>query len=159
NNAPFVVGDGTNAASLLLYPGGTNAFPKGLRVAPNATLNGSGIIPCAVTNSGVLDPGLDYFILPEPLEIRGGLVLSNNSELRFDINGDTNAPCDFLGTSGNVVLGGKLSLGFTTNNPAIESLSTALKSKPTRSSFSGPILSYEAAHFLSTVTNGAGFVL
>ena len=52
----------------------------------------------------------------ERLDINGGLVLSNSSDLRFEIGG-YNPDCefDFLRTTGGVVLGGKLSVSLINN--------------------------------------------
>jgi hypothetical protein len=56
NNAPFIVGDGTNSAVYELL-GGTNSFGNGLRIARNATLAGTGTLAGGVTNSGIIAPG------------------------------------------------------------------------------------------------------
>ncbi|HEX5218627.1 MAG TPA: hypothetical protein VFZ59_03595 [Verrucomicrobiae bacterium] len=151
NNAPFVVGDGTNAAEYMVYSEGTNIFPKGVRVAPHSSLTGEGIIPAMVTNSGVIDPGYDYGSLGT-LEIRGGLVLSNNAELHFEVSGDADEPCDFLASSGNVVLGGKLSVSFPADydGPALK----RARSNPAASSSFG-----QTAYYLSRLTNGASFTV
>lgn len=169
NNAPFIVGDGANSAVFMVYPSGTNIFPKGLRIAPNSTLGGCGLILGMVTNSGVIAPGFNrFFPVHDPLTINGGLVLSTNSDLRFEITGDTNAPCDVLATSGNVVLGGRLSLSFSYRYADEAVSTTPMNTTPERalpkanrgrsdsilSSLSGP-----PGINLSTLTNGAGFVL
>jgi hypothetical protein len=165
NNALFVVGDGTNAARFIVYPGGTNTFPKGLRIALNGSLGGSSLIEGMVTNLGVINPGFNFQYWSD-LEINGGLVLSNSSDLQFDITGDTNAPMDFISTSGNVILGGKLSLSFadletpvslrTSKAPSkfAATKSTSLMANPGAASFLSPV-----AYTMSTLTNGAGFVL
>lgn len=161
NNAQFVVGDGTNSAVFLVYPNGTNIFPKGLRITPNSTLGGNSYISGMVTNSGVLAPGFDdYPYYDTFLEINGGLVLSNNSDLRFDISGDTNLLCDFIGTSGNVVLGGKLSVSFIIYDEPIslKSLKTTQSNRGTSNSGASSLLGQTGLD-LSKLTNGASFVL
>jgi hypothetical protein len=110
-----------------------------------------------VTNSGVIDPGFG-FPFYTTIEINGGLVLSNNSDLHFDITGDTNAPCDFLATRGNVLLGGKLSLSFASYID-IEAKRPASESKRALSHPGAASLLSQPGYFLTTLTNGAGFVL
>jgi T5SS/PEP-CTERM-associated repeat protein len=53
NGAPFVLGDGTNAATLRLL-GGTNSFANGLIISPNATLTGCGTIMGSIINHGTI---------------------------------------------------------------------------------------------------------
>lgn len=166
NDAPFVVGDGTDTARYLVYRGGTNSFPEGLRIAPHSKLGGSGFLVGMVTNSGVINPGYSFRYWSD-LEINGGLVLSSNSDLQFDITADTNTPMDYIIASGNVILGGKLSLNFTdfkdtagvtlATQAAANFAATAPKGdlvNPAASSYSGSI-----ANTMSTLTNGGGFVL
>ena len=54
NNAlPFVVGDGTNAATFQLV-GGTHVFANGLTISSNATLSGCGTIVGTILNFGTI---------------------------------------------------------------------------------------------------------
>ena len=53
NGAPFVVGDGTNAATLRLL-GGMNSFANGLIISSNATLAGCGTIIGSIINHGTV---------------------------------------------------------------------------------------------------------
>lgn len=53
NGAPFVVGDGVNAATLQLE-GGTYAFADGLVISSNATVTGCGTILGSISNHGTL---------------------------------------------------------------------------------------------------------
>jgi hypothetical protein len=165
NNALVVIGDGTNAARFTPYPGGTNTFPKGLRIAPHSSLGGSSLIVGMVTNSGVIDPGFNFQYWSD-LEINGGLILSNSSDLHFDITGDTNAPMDFIRTSGNVVLGGKLSLSFAAFDPPVALRASQAPAKFSAIKSTGLMANLGAASFpspiaytMSPLTNGAGFVL
>lgn len=160
NNAPFVVGDSTNSAMFWVYPEGTNIFPKGLRIAPNSALGGLSYISGMVTNSGVLAPGFDDYPYENTiLEINGGLVLANNSDLRFDLTGDTNFASDFIGTSGNVVLGGKLSVSFIAYDEPVPLTALNASSKRVTSNSRASSLSGQTSLDLSRLTNGAGFVL
>jgi hypothetical protein len=111
NNAPFLVGDGANFAVYRLL-GGTNAFTKGLRVAGNAVLTGTGTIAGGVTNAGAIAPGVPL----GRLDINGPLTLSNSSELRIDLGGYTSgAQFDFIAVSGGTTLGGTLAVSLTNN--------------------------------------------
>jgi hypothetical protein len=111
NNQPFVVGNGSAAAVYQLL-GGTNALPKGLRIASNATLTGTGRIIGSVTNSGAIDPGASA----GRLDISGALVLSNSSVLRLELGGSTPATqFDFLSVTGSVTLGGSLAVSLINN--------------------------------------------
>ena len=53
NGLPFVVGDGTHAATLQLL-GGTYSFANGLVISSNATVKGCGTILGTISNSGTL---------------------------------------------------------------------------------------------------------
>ncbi|HTL59987.1 MAG TPA: hypothetical protein VL361_30225 [Candidatus Limnocylindrales bacterium] len=53
NGTPFVVGDGTNPATLQL-DGGTYSFADGLVIRSNATVTGCGVILGNIVNSGTL---------------------------------------------------------------------------------------------------------
>ncbi len=53
NGAPFVVGDGVNAAALQLR-GGTFSFANGLVISSNATVTGCGTIVGSISNFGTL---------------------------------------------------------------------------------------------------------
>jgi hypothetical protein len=111
NNAPFVVGDGTNSAVYQLL-GGTNSFPKGLRIASNAMLAGTGALIGGVTNSGVVAPGTSA----GRLDITGSLVLSNSSELRLELGGySPDTQFDFITVSGGAALGGMLAVSLSNN--------------------------------------------
>jgi hypothetical protein len=109
NNTLFVVGDGTNSAEYRLTVGGTNFFSRGLRIADQASLTGDGAIGGMVTNVGLIAPGDGFESIGE-IDIYGGLVLSNSSDLQFQIAGY--GLSDLLRTTGNVVLNGKLSVSL-----------------------------------------------
>src|SRR5258706_7407531 len=53
NGSPFIVGNGTNAATLELL-GGTHSFANGLITSSNATLRGCGTIIGTVINNGII---------------------------------------------------------------------------------------------------------
>lgn len=53
NGVPFMVGDGTNAATLNLV-GGTHSFANGLVISSNATVTGCGTIVGSIVNNGTL---------------------------------------------------------------------------------------------------------
>ena len=111
NNLPFVVGNGSSSATYQLL-GGTNSFPKGLRIASNGMLTGTGTISGGVTNSGAIAPGASA----GRLDIIGSLVLSNSAELRLELGGSTPATqFDFLNVSGGVTLGGALAVSLINN--------------------------------------------
>jgi hypothetical protein len=111
NNLAFVVGNGAAAATYQLL-GGTNAFGKGLRIANNATLAGSGTILGGVTNSGSIAPGASA----GRLDIGGGLVLSNGGTLRLELAGYApGTQFDFISVTGSVTLGGGLAVTLTNN--------------------------------------------
>jgi len=54
NGSPFVVGDGTDAATLLLQ-GGTYTFANGLVISANATVTGCGTIIGTIVTNGVMN--------------------------------------------------------------------------------------------------------
>jgi hypothetical protein len=53
NGSPFVVGDGTNSATLRML-GGTHSFAAGLTISSNATLTGCGTIIGTIVNHGTI---------------------------------------------------------------------------------------------------------
>jgi len=115
NNAAFVVGDGTHAATYQLL-GGTNQFAGGLRIAPNSLLGGNGTISGAVTNLGVIAPGAS----PGRLDFTSALVLGSGSQLRLELGGYlAGSQHDFIGAGGGVTLGGALAIGLTNNFPGV----------------------------------------
>jgi len=120
NNTSFVVGDGTSSAVYELL-GGTNSFAKGLRVASNAMLAGAGTLAGGVTNSGVIAPGAvgelgAPSLSSSRLDITGQLVLSNGSELRFELGGYApGSQFDLINVSGSATLGGTLAVSLANN--------------------------------------------
>jgi T5SS/PEP-CTERM-associated repeat protein len=54
NASPFVLGDGTNAATLELL-GGTHSFADGLIISSNATLTGCGTVIGSIVNHGTIN--------------------------------------------------------------------------------------------------------
>jgi hypothetical protein len=160
NNTTFVVGDGTHAAIYTLLPNGTNAYPRGLRIAQNAVLEGAGVIPGMVTNSGVIAPGFTNFgIAMGILEIKGGLVLSNSSDLQFAISGHGDFPCDFLGTTGNVVLDGKLSASLVLNYQSVMTNGASFTVMTNNTPFTGSFANVASGGVLTTTDGYARFTV
>ena len=106
NGSPFMVGNGTSAATLNLL-GGTHTFANGLLLATNATLTGVGNVFGSVTNFGIIAPGLPIGVI----NITGGLTLADSSALDMEIAGSgTNAVLDI---SGLLKAGGWLDVTLT----------------------------------------------
>jgi hypothetical protein len=82
NTLAFAAGDGTQAATLNLLPGGVSVFSAGLAIASNATLGGSGVIIATSLVHGALSPGLAGI---GSLTNYGPLTLSSGSGVRFDL--------------------------------------------------------------------------
>jgi len=108
NGVPFMVGDGTSAATLNLA-GGTHSFVNGLAITNNAVLAGTGTINSNVTLAGILSPGSS----PGTITNSGNLTLQPGAVLNFDLG--TNS--DLVVVNGNLTLGGTLNVsdsgGFT----------------------------------------------
>ena len=108
NGVPFMVGDGTHAATLNLA-GGTHSFANGLAITNNAVLAGTGTINSNVTLAGILSPGSS----PGTITNSGNLTLQPGAVLNFDLG--TNS--DLVVVNGNLTLGGTLNVsdsgGFT----------------------------------------------
>ncbi len=102
NGVTFVVGDGTNAATLVLL-GGTHYFNNGLSVAKNSTLAGTAVIvaePVTIAAGGILSPGVQV----------GTLTISNDLAVSGGVLDY------FLGTnSSQAIVTGNLTLGGTLN--------------------------------------------
>ncbi|HUJ12004.1 MAG TPA: hypothetical protein VL171_18500 [Verrucomicrobiae bacterium] len=108
DGAPFVVGSGTNAATLNLM-GGVHTFAAGLVITNSATLMGTGTIYTNVTLLGALSPGAST----GTITISGNLVARPSASLNFDLG--TNS--DLVTVNGNLTLDGTLNVtnsgGFT----------------------------------------------
>src|SRR5204863_6875150 len=82
NGSPFIVGDGTNAATFMLatnqFATGAHAFLGGLLISSNALLTGAGnlIANVFVRDGATLSPGTPNIWFTT---INGSLVLSNGS--------------------------------------------------------------------------------
>jgi T5SS/PEP-CTERM-associated repeat protein len=106
NGRVFTVGNGTSTATFQML-GGTHVFSNNLAIARNGFLTGNGTVIGGVTNSGALAPGTSAGLI----NIVGPLVLSNSSDLRFEVGGYTpGTQHDSLSVTGSVTLGGKLSV-------------------------------------------------
>ncbi len=105
---PFMVGVGTNTATLNLL-GGAHSFFNGLVVSSNSLLTGVGTVTANVTNQGAIGPGNPA----GQLSISGNLTLPSSSALNFDLGGYTQGTqYDFLNVLGSATLGGQISLSF-----------------------------------------------
>ena len=84
NGQTFVIGDGTNGATLNFTGNRTNLFANGLIINTNATLTGNGrLLAGTVTNRGNLSPGNSA----GALRIDGSLTLAAQSSMTFEIGG------------------------------------------------------------------------
>jgi len=84
NGLPFVVGDGTNAATFHLR-GGTHYFQNGLVISPNATLTGCGVILGTIINQGTIatNCGPPSPLLVNPVYAAGAFSFSFESANGF----------------------------------------------------------------------------
>jgi hypothetical protein len=82
NGQPFVVGDGTNAATFRMN-GGTHVFVDGLVISANASVVGCGQIVGAIQNNGLLSTNCGAVTaskLTSPLRSQGQFLFSLQSE-------------------------------------------------------------------------------
>jgi fibronectin-binding autotransporter adhesin len=109
NSLPFLVGDGSQTATLTLG-GGTNQFIDGLVITNSATLAGNGIIqPGSTTVHGFLTPGRPGTM--GALTNNGAFRLTSSSVSVFKIATNTVAGAGWdlmVVTNGNLTLGGTL---------------------------------------------------
>ncbi len=108
NAAPFVVGDGADAATFQMLNSGTHSFSGGLVVSSNALLTGAGTVNgnVSIGNGGTFAPGSTNFWT---LNMNSGLVLSNGSTSVMGLNVHYNSIYVVYGAT-NVVYGGTLQL-------------------------------------------------
>ena len=120
NGAPFVVGDGTSAATLHLL-GGTHSFADGLVISKNATLSGCGTIVGNVINNGTIATNCGAApvapsITTQPL----GQTVTNGATVVFSVAATGTPPLRyewfFNGT--NTVGAASATLGMTNVQPA-----------------------------------------
>jgi hypothetical protein len=155
NNVPFIVGDGTNAAVYNLL-GGTNTFLKGLRVSTNGTLTGSGAVSGGVTNAGVIAPGASA----GRLDVFGALVLSNSSELRFELGGYAQATqYDFVRVTSNTTLAGTLSVSLSNNFQSLMTNGASFTVLSNATTFAGAFANVASGGTLTTTDGFARFTV
>lgn len=151
---PFSVGDGTNAAELSLA-GGTNAFAAGLRIAPKASLTGSGTIAANVTNSGVIAPGVSA----GSINVTGALVLAGDSELRFELGGYAAAAFDSIAVAGSTALGGQISVSLIDNFQEVMTNGTSFTVLTGNSTLAGSFANVASGGSLTTRDGYARFTV
>jgi T5SS/PEP-CTERM-associated repeat protein len=104
NGAPFVVGDGTNSATLALKSF-VHSFSQGLILSSNAWLLGGGAINGGVTNRG----GIAVRTSPGSFRVSGTLRFEGDSEFLVHLGGPSpGADYDFVDVSSAVNLAGTL---------------------------------------------------
>ncbi len=108
NNQAFVVGDGTDAASFVMAPGGFgfHQFGNGLVITNNATMRGDGTIIGTTTILGALSPGFSI----GTITTSNDLVLSG-ATIDYDLGiTGVNPTGDLTAVNGNLTLGGTLNI-------------------------------------------------
>jgi T5SS/PEP-CTERM-associated repeat protein len=104
NGLPFVVGDGTNSATLNPLSG-THTFANGLTISSNAYLTGTGTISASTTNAGTISPGSSA----GKLTISGNLTLQPSSVLNLELGGYVQgSQYDVIAVSNAAAFAGKL---------------------------------------------------
>jgi T5SS/PEP-CTERM-associated repeat protein len=112
NGRVFMVGNGGPVPAVFELRGGTHVFSNNLALASNGALTGNGTVRGGVTNAGTISPGTS----PGNINITGPLVLSNSSNLRFELGGYIPATQhDVLNVTGNVAVAGNLNVTLTNN--------------------------------------------
>jgi T5SS/PEP-CTERM-associated repeat protein len=103
NGSPFIVGDGTNAATLNLQ-GGTHNFANGLVISAAAQASGAATINSSVTSSGTVSSGASVGVMT----ILGNYTQNAGGALNIELGGIGSN--DVLAVSGNAQLGGTLNV-------------------------------------------------
>ena len=112
NEFPLVVGDGADAATLMLttvgISGGTHTFNNGLVITNNALFTGAGTVSgnIVIGSGRTFAPGTSNIIF---VTIKSGLVLSNGSTTVIGLKPSTGSAWNVEGLT-NVVYGGTLQL-------------------------------------------------
>jgi hypothetical protein len=155
NNQPFIVGNGTSPAAYQLQ-GGNHSFSRGLRISNSGLLSGSGNITASVTNAGAVAPGSS----PARLTIAGALVLSNSSDLRFEIAGYTpTAQFDTMSVTGTVLLGGKLSVSLSNNFQSLMTNGASFTLLTSTTPLTGAFTNVASGGTLTTTDGAARFTV
>ncbi len=95
NGAPFVVGDGTSAATLHLL-GGTHSFADGLVISKNATLSGCGTIVGNVINNGTIATNCGAApAAPSITTQPASLVVTQGQTAIFSVTATGDPPLDY----------------------------------------------------------------
>jgi T5SS/PEP-CTERM-associated repeat protein len=117
NGSAFVVGNGTDAATLNLAAGAQFVVANGLQIAHNGTLTGKGTISGNTTSYGTVSPGHSA----DTLVFAGSLTLTPNSVLAMEIGGESPGQFDqIIVANGALTVDGTLGIslinGFTPAN-------------------------------------------
>jgi len=118
---PFLVGDGTDAATFQMLNNGTHTFPAGLLISSNATLDGAGTVDGDVTinNGGTIAPGTNNLA---NIVVNGNLTLNAGATNFMKLNATGSPgiePSDTIIGVSNLVYGGTLSLTNINFNPLL----------------------------------------
>jgi len=108
NGVPFVVGNGTDAATFGAN-GGQHTFINGLTMSANSTLAGTGTVVGAITSAGIIGPGFSA----GQLDVQGDLTQQPGSILSLEIGGTQQGiDYDFLNITGSGYLTGQVEIAL-----------------------------------------------
>ncbi len=134
NTFTFVVGNGTDAASLAVPAGGTNTFANGLVVTNGATLTGAGTIAATSTVYGTLSPGMAGIGV---LTNKGDFIMKPGAAAKVEMGAYTTpgSGWDLLSvTNGTLTLNGTLSVLLTSGFAPTNTQSFVIMTNQTASS-------------------------
>ncbi len=113
NGSPFVVGDGSSAATFNLL-GGTHSFANGLIISSNATLTGCGTIIGSIINHGTISTNCGGGTVPPSITMQPtSLTVTQGNNASFSVTAAGDPPLSYQWRFGGNNLSGATSTGFT----------------------------------------------
>src|SRR6266581_1025019 len=113
NGSPFVVGDGSSAATFNLL-GGTHSFANGLIISSNATLTGCGTIIGSIINHGTISTNCGGGTVPPSITMQPtSLTVTQGNNASFSVTAAGDPPLSYQWRFGGNNLAGATSTGFT----------------------------------------------
>jgi hypothetical protein len=152
-----VVGGGTNSA-LIEFQGGNYVFTNGFKIETNVSLVGSSTLVGNFTNAGIIAPGLPAAPAGR-ITISGNLRLASSSKLDLEIGGYAPAQSDLITVSGNVFLGGSLSVKFINHFQALMTNGSSFVLVNAGSPFNGTFANVASGSTITTTDGYARFTV
>ena len=114
NGLPFIVGNGTNAATLELVGGGTHSFANSLIISSNATLIGCGTIVGTIINHGTISTNCGSSSVPPSItQPPMSLTITQGGSAVFSVTAAGSSPLAYQWRFGSADISGATASNYT----------------------------------------------